>query len=136
MSSRSKVHKLPVRRKIRLKNQRIIRTIVILAVLTLAISWIFAPTLRLIKERSLNKSLNQQLKKVNSTNIDLRKDLKMLKTASYIELKARSDLGLIKPDEIQYYVLTKIIKTKSKPKVKTKKWYEKTLDFIEVTFVK
>lgn len=133
MPSRPRVHKLPVKRTEKIKVQR---AILLLVVLVVIFSWMSAPTLKLIREKSLNKKLKRQLSTVQANNTILKKDLKKLKTKSYIELKARNDLGLVKQDEIQYYVLTKNIKTAAKPKIKPKKWYEKTLDFIEMIFVK
>ena len=109
---------------------------IVFAVVSLALVWMSAPTLDLLKERGQNSVLKESLFKNKTDNKNLRADIKRLKTDPYIELKARSDLGLVKPNEIQYYVLTKKVKPKPKPKPKPKSWWQKTLDFIETTFSK
>ncbi|HDZ86292.1 hypothetical protein LCGC14_2152550 [marine sediment metagenome] len=133
MASRQKVHRL---RQRNLNSAKIQRYMIVFAVVSLALVWMSAPTLDLFKERGQNSILKERLFENKKGNKNLRADIKRLKTDPYIELKARSDLGLVKPNEIQYYVLTKKVKPKPKPKPKPKSWWQKTLDFIETTFSK
>ncbi len=133
MASSQKVYKLRPRNKNAAKPQRYI---VIFAVTALALTWMSAPTFDLLKERSYNSVLRTRLEKNTKENNVLRTEIKKLGTDPYIELRARKDLGLVKPNEIQYYVLTKKIKSKPKAKPKPKSWWQKALDFVETTFSK
>jgi cell division protein FtsB len=133
MPSRAKVYKINPRKVAKLRLERLA---VVLIIFSLVFLWMTAPTLKLIKERSLNGTLKQQLKARLFTNKDLLSDIQKLKKPSYIEFKARKDLGLVKEGEIQYYVLTKKTKLKTKLKKTSKNWWGKFSDFLEFTFAK
>jgi len=131
--SRTRVYNNILKPNITLKTGRLIITLV---VFTAAFLWMSAPTLKLIRERSMNNNLKLQLQNQLLENNNLKSDILKLKKPSYIEIKARKDLGLVKPGEIQYYVLMKKVKGKARPKAKPQSWWRKTMRFLEVTFAK
>lgn len=133
MSTKSKVINLRAPLK---KNININSVFIILFVGIIAFYWLSAPTMKLIDERNQNQMLQKSLKQKLASNSTLREDIGKLKKDSYIELRARKDLGLIKANEIQYYVLTKKQKMKKAMKKVEKPWYTKTLNFFEQTFVR
>lgn len=131
--AKAKVYRIIRKRPVDLKVQRFILP---LAIAVIAFIWVTAPTMNLINERTANKDLKLQLKKQLATNTGLRQDIKKLNTKSFIEVKARKDLGLVKPNEIQYYVLLKKAKVKAKKKAARTTFWQKALNYIEIVFAK
>lgn len=131
--AKAKVYKLRPRKTSRLTITRLLLPLIGVSIVFL---WITAPTMKLLSERTANKDLRMQYKSSKLQNQELKEEIDKLKTPSYIELRARNDLGLVKAGEIQYYVVLKKAKSKPKVKAKPKSWLENTLDFLEVTFAK
>lgn len=77
--------------------------------------WTVSPSLPLFKQKEKIDNLNKSLKKLQSKNIELEQELRKLKSAAYIELLAREQLGLAKPDEETYVVVPSQTNTKSLP---------------------
>lgn len=133
MSTRARVYRLYPKKAAHIKIERLI---IPLGLLILVLLWVTAPTSKLLQEKADNALLKKQLTKQQLNNRTLQNDIKKLQMPSYIELKARSDLGLVKEGEIQYYVLVKKIRSKAKPKVESRSWRDDFLNFLEEFFVK
>lgn len=133
MNTRARVYKIYPKKTVSIKIQRLI---IPLGLLILVLLWITAPTSKLLQERADNRLLKRELSEVQIKQRTLKNDIKKLQMPSYIELKARSDLGLVKPKEIQYYVLVKKIRPKPKPKVESRSWRDDFFNFLEEFFVK
>ncbi len=122
------------RRKI--NNLGIQRLVLPLVIIGIALTWAWVPTVSILKERSQNQSLKNKLQQKNAQNKELATEIKKLKTSPYIEFKARKDIGLVKPNEIQYYVLMKKAKVKHKKKIIKKSWWQSALNVMEDTFTR
>ena len=86
------------------------------------------------KQRELKIKLEKELKAQVKNNRELEKEIKRLRSESYIEEIARRDFGLVKPGE-KAYVLIEPEKqeetTESKPLKKEKSGWEKFLNWLK-----
>ena len=137
MATKSKVHTIYAARAARLKAQQLLRRLIIPLIIVAIVSyWVSVPAIKLVRERGENKILQSQLTKQLQENKEVKGEIKRLGSNAYIEQRARRDLGLVKPNEIQYYVLMKKTKIAPKTKKQPKKWWNKTFDFLEAIFTK
>ncbi len=86
------------------------------------------------KQRELKIKLERELKAQVKNNRELEKEIKRLRSESYIEEIARRDFGLVKPGE-KAYVLIEPEKpeetTESKPLKKEKSGWERFLNWLK-----
>ena len=137
MAAKSKVHAIYPTRIVRLKALHLFKRLVIPTfIVGVVLYWVGVPAIKLMEERALSRTLKTQFNKMLEHNKEAKNEIKRLKSNAYIEQRARKDLGLVKANEIQYYVLTKKAKVVAKPKKKPKSWWQKTVEFVEDIFDK
>lgn len=94
--------------------------LLIAAILLPSLLWAVSPLRDRLEQQKQMAEYEQKLKAMNAANAQVKKEIEGLKNDEYIELKARQDLGLVKPGE-ELYIVNGLETTQSAQKNKAKK---------------
>lgn len=86
------------------------------------------------KQRKLRDKLERELRAIVERNKEIEREIRRLRSESYIEEIARRDFGLVKPGEKAYILIepqTQEETTESKPLKREKSWWEEFIDWLK-----